>query len=79
MAPGRSLLSAAMQDADPLAKRPPDNEQRFDQHGQVGNILDQLLNTCFKPEREKRKLCCLKRSFERRLPDTLLPRRRASE
>ena len=38
-----------MQDTDLLAKRPPDNEQRFDQHNQVGNILDQLLDACFKP------------------------------
>ena len=28
-----------MQDADLLAKRPPDNEQRFDQLGQVGKVL----------------------------------------
>jgi hypothetical protein len=29
-----------MQGTDLLAKHPPDNEQRFDQHDQVGNILD---------------------------------------
>jgi hypothetical protein len=36
-----------MQGTDLLAKHPPDNEQRFDQHDQVGNILDQLLDACF--------------------------------
>ena len=40
-----------MQDTDLLANHPPDNEQRFDQHDQVGNILDQLLDACFKPGR----------------------------
>jgi hypothetical protein len=33
-----------MQDADLFAKHPPDNEQRFDQNGQVGQVLDKLLN-----------------------------------
>ena len=33
-----------MQDADLLAQRLPDNEQRFDQLGQIGDILDQLLD-----------------------------------
>jgi hypothetical protein len=32
-----------MQDANLPAKRPPDNEQRFDQHGQVGKVLDRSL------------------------------------
>jgi hypothetical protein len=27
-----------------LAKHPPDNEQRFDQLGQIGDILDKLLD-----------------------------------
>jgi hypothetical protein len=33
-----------MQDADLLAKHPPDSEQWFDQDGQVGEVLDKLLN-----------------------------------
>ena len=33
-----------MQDADLLAKRTPDNEQRFDQQGQVGMVLDKLFD-----------------------------------
>ena len=35
---------AAMQDDELLAKRPPDDQQRFDQHGQVGHVLDQLFD-----------------------------------
>ena len=35
---------AAMQDDKLLAKRPPDNKQRFDQHSQIGQVLDQLLD-----------------------------------
>jgi hypothetical protein len=31
-----------MQDHELLAEHPPDNEQWFDQHGQVGQVLDQL-------------------------------------
>src|SRR5262245_13112158 len=31
-----------MQDADLLANDPPDNEQRFHQHGQIGKPLDKL-------------------------------------
>src|SRR5438046_3066649 len=38
---------AAVQDDDLFAKRPPDYEQRFDQHGQVGDPLDKLLNARF--------------------------------
>jgi hypothetical protein len=34
----------AVQDADLLTQHPPDNEHRFDQHGEVGGILDQLLD-----------------------------------
>ena len=33
-----------MQDAELLAQHPPDNKQRFDQNGQVGKALDQLLD-----------------------------------
>ena len=33
-----------MQDAELLAKDPPDNQQRFDQDGQVGEVLDKLLD-----------------------------------
>src|SRR4029450_10479172 len=36
---------AAMQDAELLAKYPPDNEQRFDQHSQIREVLDKLLDT----------------------------------
>src|SRR5215467_14236020 len=36
---------AAMQDAELLANDPPDNEQRFHQHGQIGKPLDKLLDT----------------------------------
>src|SRR4051794_14498140 len=32
----------AMQDDDLFAKRPPDNEHRFDQHRQVGEVLNKL-------------------------------------
>ena len=35
---------AAMQDDDLFAKYPPDNEQWLDQLGQVGEVLDQLLD-----------------------------------
>jgi hypothetical protein len=35
---------AAVQDADLLTERPPDDEQRFDQHGQVGEVLDKLFD-----------------------------------
>ena len=35
---------AAMQDDELLAKHPPDDKQRFDQHSQVGQVLDQLLD-----------------------------------
>ena len=33
-----------MQDADLLAKHPPDNQQRLNQRSQVGQLLDQLLD-----------------------------------
>src|SRR6516165_6792035 len=33
---------AAMQDAELLAKHPPDNEQRFHQYGQIGKVFDKL-------------------------------------
>ena len=33
-----------MQDDELLAKHPPGNEQGFDQLGQVGEVLDQLLD-----------------------------------
>ena len=35
---------SAVQDADLLAKYPPDNKQWFDQHGQIGEILDKLVD-----------------------------------
>ena len=34
---------ATMEDDDLFAERPPNNEQRFDQPGQVGEALDQLV------------------------------------
>ncbi len=34
-----------MQDAELLANDPPDNEQRFHQHGQIGEVLDKLPDT----------------------------------
>jgi len=33
-----------MQDTELLAKRPPNSEQRFDQHGQIGEVPDQFLD-----------------------------------
>src|SRR5215831_20210138 len=36
---------AAMQDAELLANDPPDNEQRFHQHGQIGKAFDKLPDT----------------------------------
>jgi len=36
---------AVMQDPELLANYPPDNEQRFHQHGQIGKVLDKLPNT----------------------------------
>ena len=41
---------AAMQDDDLFAKYPPDNEQWLDQRGQVGEVLDQLLDPRLEPE-----------------------------
>src|SRR5271170_5470432 len=34
-----------MQDTELLAKHSPDNKQRLDKNGQVGEVLDQLLDT----------------------------------
>jgi hypothetical protein len=36
----------AMQDDELLAKYAPDDKQRFDQHSQVGQVLDQLIDAC---------------------------------
>ena len=36
---------AAMQDAELLAKHPPDSEQRFHQYGQIGKVFDKLPDT----------------------------------
>ncbi len=33
-----------MQNANLFAKHPPDDQQRLDQYGQVGKVLDQLLD-----------------------------------
>src|SRR5208282_2708761 len=46
---GGTIFAAALpsderQDDELLAKYPPDNEQWFDQLGQVGEVLDQLLD-----------------------------------
>jgi hypothetical protein len=35
---------AAMQDTDLFTKHPPDNEQRLDQHGHIGEVFDELLD-----------------------------------
>jgi NitT/TauT family transport system substrate-binding protein len=40
-----------MQDAELLAKHAPDNKQRFDQDGQIRNVLDQLLDARLEPNR----------------------------
>ena len=40
---------AAVQDAELLAKHPPDNQQRLDQHSQVGEVLDQLFDARLEP------------------------------
>src|SRR5262249_28090983 len=42
---------AAMQDADLLANCPADNEQRFDQHGHIREVLDKLLDARLKLNR----------------------------
>ena len=44
--PGR-LPPSAMQDAELLAKRPSNNEQRFYQYRQVGEVLDKVFNARF--------------------------------
>jgi len=36
-----------------LAKHPPDNEQRFNQNGQIREILDQLLDACLELHRPR--------------------------
>jgi hypothetical protein len=38
----------AMQDDDLFAERPPDDQQWFDQYGQVGKVIDQFLDAAFK-------------------------------
>ena len=38
-----------MQDDGLFAKRPPDEKERFDQHGQVGEVLDKLLDARLEP------------------------------
>jgi hypothetical protein len=38
-----------MKNADLLAKRPPDNEQRFDQNSQIRQVLDKLLDARLEP------------------------------
>src|SRR6202790_4003765 len=40
---------ATMKHADLLAKRPPDNEQRFDQNSQIRQVLDKLLDARLEP------------------------------
>jgi hypothetical protein len=40
----RSSARFTAQDAELLTQHLPDNEQRFDQNGQVGQVLDQLLD-----------------------------------
>jgi hypothetical protein len=43
-----------MQDAELFAKRPLDNEQRFDQRSHVRGVLDQLLDAGLEPHRPNR-------------------------
>ena len=43
-----------MQDDKLLAKRPPDNKQRLDQHSQIGLVLDQLLDPSLELHRPDR-------------------------
>jgi hypothetical protein len=40
-----------MQDSDLFTKHPPDNEQRLDQHGHIGKVLDELLDARLKLDR----------------------------
>jgi hypothetical protein len=40
---------AAVQDAELLAQHPPNNEQRFNQHRQVWEVLDKLFDACLEP------------------------------
>ena len=40
-----------MQDSDLFTKHPPDNEQRLDQHGHIGEALDELLDARLKLDR----------------------------
>src|SRR5436190_11068346 len=40
-----------MQDTDLFTKHPPDNEQRPDQHGHIGEVLDELLDARLKLNR----------------------------
>jgi hypothetical protein len=47
----RDGQQAAVQDADLLAKHPSDNEQRFDQHGQIRETFDELFDARFKFDR----------------------------
>jgi hypothetical protein len=40
-----------MQDSELLAKHPSDNQQRFNQNRQVGQVLDKLLDARLEPGR----------------------------
>ena len=40
-----------MQDADLFTKHPPNNEQRLDQYGQLGEVIDELLDPRLKLDR----------------------------
>jgi hypothetical protein len=40
-----------MQDGDLFAQHPSDREQRFDQHGHIGKVLDELLDARLKLDR----------------------------
>jgi len=42
-----------MQDAELLAKHPSDNQQRFDQNRQVGQVLDKLSAIQTTPNRQR--------------------------
>ena len=43
-----------MQNAELLAQHPSDNKQRFDQHRQIGKVLDQFLDARLEPDSSHR-------------------------
>jgi len=43
-----------VQNAELLAQHPSDNKQRFDQHRQIGKVLDQFLDARLEPDSSHR-------------------------